>query len=701
MRLRLPGQSFQILKMLLERPGELVTRDELQQALWPSDTYVDFEHGVNAAVNRLRDALCDSADSPRFVETLTRRGYRFIGTIDMQSTGNPVALPEPAQSNGNTSQIATHGVSQPSGEAAYPRSFTATSMRWSRGHSIFVLVLIVAISLASGFFWLNRPLPPRVLNTAQITHDSVPKLGLLTDGSRLYINEDSGDRTLVQASVAGGDTSVVATTLFNMYASDISPDHTQLLVGDRVSGATEFRYWSLPLPSGTPRRLDNLVGRGAAWSPDGRQLVFGRGSDLYLARADGTDAQKLVTMSGTPFAPRFSPDGGRIRFTVGNLDRHSSSLWEVRTDGTNLHPLFPDWQNRPSECCGVWSADGRYYFFASTVSRTSNLWALREPVGLFYNWRSVPFQLTAGPISYTAFVPAPDGKRVFAVGRILRGALVRHDNTSRQFVPFLSGISAGELDFSRDGKWVAYVSYPDRTLWRSRVDGSDAFRLTYPPVSVFLPRWSPDNTHIAYADRQPGRPMKIFLISAQGGTPQEMLNEKQSQEDATWSPDGKWLAFGRDLNTALRGEKVTIQLMDLDTKRVSVIPGSDNLFSPRWSPDGQFLAAISTDLKKLVLFNFKKQEWSDWITESGTPNYPAWSPDSQYVYYETSSTEQPGYHRVKVGHTISEFLFSTKDLSQFQGAGFGSWSGLAPDGSPVFVRDTGTEEIYALDLELP
>jgi len=77
-RLRLPGQSFQILKMLLERPGELVTREELQRALWPSDTYVDFDHGVNAAVNRVREALGDSADKPCFIETLPRRGYRFI-----------------------------------------------------------------------------------------------------------------------------------------------------------------------------------------------------------------------------------------------------------------------------------------------------------------------------------------------------------------------------------------------------------------------------------------------------------------------------------------------------------------------------------------------------------------------------------------------------------------------------------------------
>ncbi|MGH9544925.1 MAG: TolB family protein [Terriglobales bacterium] len=103
-------------------------------------------------------------------------------------------------------------------------------------------------------------------------------------------------------------------------------------------------------------------------------------------------------------------------------------------------------------------------------------------------------------------------------GRLGRGELVRYDVRSHQFVPFLSGISVGELDFSRDGKWVTYVSYPDYALWRSRVDGSDSLQLTFPPTSADLPRWSPDGTQIAFVDSELGRPLKIFLVSNQGGT---------------------------------------------------------------------------------------------------------------------------------------------------------------------------------------
>jgi len=182
--------------------------------------------------------------------------------------------------------------------------------------------------------------------------------------------------------------------------------------------------------------------------------------------------------------------------------------------------------------------------------------------------------MTNGPMSIALPVPSPDGKKLFADGYVPRGELVVYDNRSHQFLPFLSGISAGEVDFSRDGKWVAYVSYPDGALWRSRADGSERLQLTFPPVSVFLPHWSPDGTQIVYSNTQAGRPWKLFLISAQGGTPQELLSEKDYQVDANWSLDGQKIIFGRAPFIPGSSEKVAIQVLDLNSKQLSTFVGS-------------------------------------------------------------------------------------------------------------------------------
>jgi Tol biopolymer transport system component len=297
-------------------------------------------------------------------------------------------------------------------------------------------------------------------------------------------------------------------------------------------------------------------------------------------------------------------------------------------------------------------------------------------------------------------VPSPDDKRLFADGWLPRGELVRYDNQSRQFAAFLSGISAGELDFSRDGKWVAYVTYPERTLWRSRVDGSEDLQLTYAPALAFLPRWSPDGTQIAYVDVRKGRPWKIFLISASGGTPDGVLSEKGYQTDPTWSPDGKQITIGRAPFRPGSTDKIVIHLLDLNSRQISTIPGSENLYSPRWSPDGRHLAALSADSQKLLLFDFKTQKWADWITEPGAIGFPTWSRDGRYVYYDNTSTKKPAFLRVKVGQTRSESLIDLKDMRRYGGYGW-AWSGLAPDDSALLVRDASTDEIYSLELELP
>ncbi|HUJ33212.1 MAG TPA: protein kinase [Candidatus Acidoferrum sp.] len=566
--------------------------------------------------------------------------------------------------------------------------------------------VLVILAIAGAFVWLRLPqAPPRVLATAQLTEDGVRKFGLLTDGSRLYIEESKGESWfVVQAAITGGETSPIPTPFRAVNIVDISFDHSQLLVRNLI-GNEPADFWALPLPSGPPRRIGDVAGYSGAWSPDGHQLIFAKGENVYIANADGSDTRKLFTLAHgaqAAYGLRFSSDSTRLRFTI--VKDNSTSIWEIRTDGTNLHPLMPGWRSPRSECCGVWSPDGRYFFFVNNTAFGGNLfyapggniWAVRESNRAFGKYPSRLFQLTAGPVLFEAMTPSPDGKKLFAEGRQSRGELIRYD-ARRGFMPFLSGISASDVSFSRDGNWVAYVSYPERTLWRSRVDGSDRLQLTDPPVLAFLPHWSPDGTQIAFTDLQTGRPWRTLLIPAQGGAAHEMLAENLYQNDAEWSPDGKQMVFGRNTDLA---EKATIQLLDLNSEQVSIIPGSQGLFSPRWSPDGRYLAALPINQRKIVIFDFKTRKWSDWVSGPWTYGYPAWSRDGKYLYFETRLTDTAGYYRVQVGRTHPELVVDLKDLHLFSGP-LATWSGITPDGSPLFIRDVSTDEIYALDLELP
>jgi Tol biopolymer transport system component len=301
-----------------------------------------------------------------------------------------------------------------------------------------------------------------------------------------------------------------------------------------------------------------------------------------------------------------------------------------------------------------------------------------------------PTRLTYGPLDFTSPQPSTDGTRLFVFGLKQRSELVRYDTRSG-FVPYLGGLTAAGLAFSSDGKWLTYTAVPEGTLWRNKIDGSEPLQLTYPPMDVIVPRWSPDGKWIAFSASSSKAPRNSFLISSKGGVPQEIVPGAFTSSDPSWSPDGKsivlWLADSGFLNKR-------ISIFDLATHIETRLPATEQLFSPRWSPDGRYIAAITAGEQKLVVFDRVRQQWIDlankWI------GYPSWSHDGSYIYFDTLG-EDSAFYRVRVSNGNLERLVSLKGTQRFWSV-WEPWSGLAPDDSLLLQRDTSTQEVYALEL---
>jgi len=576
-----------------------------------------------------------------------------------------------------------------------PASASAAALQ-SRSARWIPVSLFSLLVLAGGFFWLRSPIPlPRILGSKQITNDGLQKLNLVTDGSRIYFMESSGSRQFpAQVSTAGGQVAPIEAPGF---IADVSSDGSELLA--LPDGPGDSSFFSLPLPAGSPRRLGDIIGHDAAWAPNGR-LLFAKDNDLYLAEHNGTAPRKLGTAPDRPGYMQFSPDGTHFRFNVFNSISSTQTIWEANADGSSMHPLLPGWNNPPNECCGFWTPDGRYYVFQALRDGASNIWVLPERSSPLRKASNQPVQLTTGPLSFNTPLPSKDGKKLFVIGTQLRAELVRYDFKSGEFVPYLGGISAGELDFSRNGQWVTYVSYPDDSLWRSKLDGTDRLQLTYPPVRAAVPHWSPDGKTIAFADTAPGEPWRIALISAGGGAPEPITSGEASESDPSWSPNGTTLAFSA--NDQLHPDHMFVELLDLKTRKLSRVPSSEPIFAPRWSPDGRSMAVISSDNTHLLILDVQTQKLRQLATDLGVVGYLAWSPDSSHIYFDTLLTADPAYYRVRVKDAKLERLFDLKGIRTFTGQfGPGGWSGLGPNQTPLLVRDISTPEIYALDWQLP
>ena len=263
---------------------------------------------------------------------------------------------------------------------------------------------------------------------------------------------------------------------------------------------------------------------------------------------------------------------------------------------------------------------------------------------------------------------------------------------SRQFQPYLGGISAEGVSFSPDGKFVAYVTYPEGILWKSGRDGSNRTQLTDPPLYPVMPHWSPDGSQVLFSAADSAGETHSYIISSQGGTPQPILpGSKGEQGDPNWSPDGRSIVF--DSWEGERGNsKHSTRILNLASRQVTTLPG--NYWSARWSPVGRYLAGLSHGTSELMLYDFAARRWSVLLKQRS--DFPAWSHDGQFIYFLRMSGDS-GVYRIRPTGGPAERVV---DLKGFHHAGYFSfWMGLDPDDNPLLLRDLGGDDIYALTLE--
>jgi DNA-binding winged helix-turn-helix (wHTH) protein/Tol biopolymer transport system component len=699
---RLEPKVMHVLVCLTEHSDRVVSKERLLRAVWP-DTFVT-DDVLTRAISELRRVLGDDVKHPRLIETIPKSGYRLMSPVSFNSADVNAAAAEAM--GGETSP--DHSLAGPRGSESQRVRSRARFLSWAgavaAGASVVAVSVMVLVSQR-----MNLPPSGRVVHSGQLTFtgrvatavretDFFPAIA--TDGGRVYFTQyiDGTRLALGQASLGGGEVVSIPTPLKQAYLVNVSPDGSRLLVREWEHARLEDPLWVIPTVGGAALRLGSIVAHDAAWSPDGNRLVFARDEWLYVARSDGSEPRKLVTTPGRAFWVRWSPDGTRLRFTIVDRQRQSRSIWEVSAEGHDLRPV-PLKGRVDMDCCGDWSADGRQFFFLRYRDERVAIWAIRERSSLFDWTAAEPVPLTSGPLHFVAVVPARHGRQLLGVGVQERGVNLRFDQRTRQYEPYNAGGWAQWFSASRDGQWMAYFGTRarDSGLWRSRADGSDRLQLTQPRLQVLLPRWSPDGTRIAFMGRTPGGPWKIYVIPAQGGEAIPVHGDERAQSDPDWSPDGELLMFGRppDYLAEPRVPKA-IHLVNLKTKEVSMLPGSEGLFGSRWSPSGRYVAAVTLDQTNLLLFDFSTRTWAE-LGRFKIVHNPSWSRDERFLYFEVA--DEVGIYRMRMSDRAVERVADlrgvwTSDTNSC------SFEGLAADDSPLILCFRADRDIYALGWEL-
>jgi Tol biopolymer transport system component/DNA-binding winged helix-turn-helix (wHTH) protein len=675
-RLRLPGQSFQILKMLLLRPGSLITRDELREALWPSDTFVDFDHSLNAAVNRLREALGDSADEPRLVETLPRRGYRFIGTI-----APPTTVPEP-----------------PSATPVAPRAVSAevpagADIRWTWpriGAALLGGVLCLFLAMFAFLRWRHRSESPSL---TAVPFTALPGLAsnpaFSPDGSRIAFawtgDPPSGPKSLDLYVKTIGSESLLRLTnrASDWIGAAWSPDGTQIAF-HRLSN-NESGIYVVPALGGPEKRLRSTHGSpGSAmpisWSPDGKSIAFadspvpGGHRRLHLLSLETLESSQIEhdEKCQEEVLPVFSHDGKQLAYACFlTLGDYALSIATSAGVAPRLIKEVPGWLGGLA-----WTDDNKGLLFshAQTGDAYSTLSELTIVDG---SVRDLPF----GRGAWGLAVAANGHRMAFNVDSSVNNNIWRGDLLHPQTPPVrLISTTRNQVcpQYSPDGKHIAFASNRGGPLeiWMSDPDGTNVVQLTnLKNMATGTPSWSPDSSKIVFDSRTEVHAGQyhadLYIVAIAERAPRKLITSTGGASVPSWSHDGKWIYFIGGGDDAA-GERIF--RVAPEGGRAQVLTSARG-YGPRESFDGQsvYFAVHSGSTTTLEVAS---------LNPTGTELRVEGMPPLEFVGNWTVVRDGAYFYPAEDFKALSYFDFATKRVRpvfRVSGASFFGLS-VSPDG---------------------
>jgi len=582
-KIRLEGQPAAILRMLLEQPGEMVTREELIKSLWPADTFVDFEHSLNAAIKRLRAALNDSADAPRYVETVARRGYRWVAPV----TSTPAAVNR------------TTGPSLNPPVPALRPAMSTSRTRWR-------LVLPpaaagAALAICAGlwlqrteYFWRNPIADARFQTVTDF--DGVEEAAAVSrDGHFVaFLSDRDGQMDVWVTQIGSGQfhnlTRGSAPELVNPSVRTLgfSPDGSFVTFWVRRqegSSGGDISIWSVPTLGGQLRPYLEGVSE-FDWSHDGSRLAYhtpGSGDPLFVS--DGSRRSEGRPIFTAPAGlhshfPLWAPDSAFLYFVQGSLP-DKLDIWRITPAG-GIPERITSHTGRVSNPVLL---DRRTLMYLASDPDGSGPWLYSMDVE-----RRIPHRLTSGLDLYTSLAASADGRRV-----------------------------------------VVTIASPKRTLWRLRIadspsEVSAAARIPLTTSTGFSPRVGPN--YLLYVSRT-GTSESIW--KAANGTGTELWSGQGARVfgGPAISPDGKYVAF-----SVRQHGQTLLYVMQADGTNARIVTDALDLQgAPAWAPDGQSITSAADDHGVPRLFRVPVDGRSPTLFVQEYSVDPAWAPDGRFVVY--------------------------------------------------------------------